>query len=196
MKKKYFSSKVFIDNFVIKVFMRRYIEFQPGFYGWGIGFAIGKSNRQLNDWYREKKNKRALSLKGKLVGKSGLKFIRYGFKEVLKLRWKIPPGDAIILDCTSGEPNKQFRAWLRWQKKHPDIFINEKDKEFVWHRPPYYNDPVWKKYKIIGKIPELPSQNILGERYSQCFDIVNLDGKFTNKKDLDLINKNIYIPKF
>jgi hypothetical protein len=39
-------------------------------------FAIGKSNRQLNDWYRMRKNKRARSLKSKLTGRVGLKALR------------------------------------------------------------------------------------------------------------------------
>ncbi len=171
--------------------MNRLTEFQPGFYGWNIGFAIGKSNRQLNDWFKEKKNKRASSLKFKLVGKSGLKFIRYGFEEVLKLRWHIPPGDAIIFDCTSGEPEKQFRAWHRWKRKHPDIFVDEEKKLFIWHRPPYYNDPVWKKFKIIGKVPESPSLSISKKRYMQCFDTQNCNENTFTKSFPD-----IDIPKF
>ena len=190
MKKNYFVSKLFIDNMICKVFMKRSIEFHPGFYVWNFGFAVGKSNRQLNDWYWEKKNKRCSSLKLKLIGKSGLKFIRYGYEEVLKLRWEIAPGDLIIIDCTSAEPEKQFRAFHRWQRKHPETFIDEKQKLFIWHRPPHYMDPVWKKYKIIGKVPKSPSQSISRDRYLQCFDTEPL-----NKNYHDIMLK-VDIPKF
>ena len=155
-----------------KVYIRRYIEFQPGFFGWHVGFAIGKSNRQLSDWFWEKKNRRAKSIRKKMTGKSGLKLIKLGFEKVLDLRWKIEPGDAIIFDCSSAYPDKQFHAWKRWQRKHPDIFINEEKKEFVWHRPPHYVDPVWQKYKIIPKVPKEPLAYINEEIYHSCFEVI------------------------
>ena len=167
-------------------------EFQQGFYGWNIGFAIGKSNRQLNDWYTKKKNKRAFSLNKKLVGRSGIKFIRKGFEEVLKLRWYIQPGDAIVLDCTSGEPEKQFRAWKRWQAFHPDILVKEERKEFIWHRPPHHIDPIWKSHKIIGKIPPFPNKSISGKRYFDCFHAEKLEGNLVTHDQ----KISIEIPKF
>ena len=66
---------------------------------WNVGFAVGKSRRQLNDWYNERKNRRARSVKNHMNGKSGMKAIIKGFEEVLRLRWVIEP--SCYFDCTS-----------------------------------------------------------------------------------------------
>ncbi len=88
------------------------------------------SNRQLNDWYKGKKNKRAKSLQGKLVGKSGLKPFIKGYKEFFKMRWKIEPGDAILIACTSGKPAEQFHAFWRWISRHSDIWVDYETKSY------------------------------------------------------------------
>ena len=35
------------------------------FWMWHIGFAVGKSTRQVNDWYYMKQNKRARAVRNK-----------------------------------------------------------------------------------------------------------------------------------
>ncbi len=110
-----------------------------------------------------------------MVGKSGLKTIKKGFEEVLKLRWIIEPGDAIFLDCTSGDPERQFKAWSRWHRYHPEWTIDYEKKIFFWHRPPHANDPVWDKYKVIGKTPTNPLLNTEPCRYGDCFSLLPLD---------------------
>ena len=100
-----------------------------------------------------------------------MKAIRRGFQEVLKLRWTIPIGDALVLDCTSGDPERQFHAWSRWHRYHPEWVINKEKKEFYWYRPPYLTDKVWKEKKVI--IPLVPKDllmNTAGENYFKCFD--------------------------
>jgi hypothetical protein len=151
--------------------MEPFQEFQPGFFAWNVGFAIGKSNRQLNDWYWKRKNKRARSIRNQMVGRSGLKAIRRGFEEVLRMRWLIPPGDAIVLDCTSGDPDRQFRAWSRWHRYHPEWLIDFEKKEFLWYRPPFADDPIRKTFDITALVPDDPTANTADERYFECFRV-------------------------
>ena len=42
---------------------------------WHIGFAVGKSTRQVNDWYYLKQNKRAKAVRRKITGKAGMKTV-------------------------------------------------------------------------------------------------------------------------
>lgn len=142
-----------VNGQLCKLFLEPMHETGNGSWLWNVGFAIGKSRRQLNDWYWRKKNKRARSVKKKFLGKSGLKAIAEAFDQLLLLRWHIPPGDALLLDCTSGDPERQFRAWQRWQRKHPDIIIDHEGKNFFWFRPPYPDDAVYQDFKVISQLP-------------------------------------------
>ena len=45
-----------------KVIIDPWCKLDNGFWAWNVGFAVGKSNRQINDWYHKRKNKRARSL--------------------------------------------------------------------------------------------------------------------------------------
>jgi len=138
---------------------------------WNVGFAVGKSRRQLNDWYQGRKNKRWRSLHQHLVGTSGMRTISKGFKEVLKLRWNIEPGDVICLDCTSKEPEKQFRTWMRWTKKHPEWTVDFQEKKFFWHRPPYPDDSIRQQFRIRPVTPADPLANTSESRYYDCFRV-------------------------
>ena len=142
---------------------------------WNVGFVAGKSTRQVNDWFKNRKNKRTRGLKGKIVGKEGIALISKGFKEVLKIRWNIPAGDSLVLDCTSGDPERQFHAWSRWHKYHPEWVIDEQEKKFYWFRPPYASDSVWQSCKEqnlipIGQVPTDPLSNTHKENYF-CFNV-------------------------
>ena len=171
VRRKFTGSKFYVDGQLCKIFMEPFQEFQPGFFAWNVGFAIGKSNRQLNDWYWKRKNKRARSIRNQMVGRSGLKAIRRGFEEVLRMRWLIPPGDAIVLDCTSGDPDRQFRAWSRWHRYHPEWLIDFEKKEFLWYRPPFADDPIRKTFDITALVPDDPTANTADERYFECFRV-------------------------
>jgi hypothetical protein len=146
-------------------------QFKPGRWLWNVGFAVGESRRQINDWYFRRKNRRARTLEKQLVGKSGMRTITRGFNEVLRLRWNIPAGDAIVLDCTSGDPDRQFHAWSRWHKHHPDWCIDYEQKKFFWYRPPYPDDAVWTMFDITPVMPADPKANCVGERYFDCFRV-------------------------
>lgn len=165
------SSTFKVNGQICKVFLEPVNQYRPGYWLWNVGFAIGKSPRQLNDWYRERKNKRRRSLDQQLVGTSGIKAIARGFKEVLKLRWTIEPGDVIVLDCTSGDPERQFHAWSRWHKHHPEWVIDYQERKFFWYRPPYPDDAIRQQFLIDPVVPEDPLANTADERYYDCFRV-------------------------
>lgn len=167
--RKFTGSLFRVGDHLCKVFLEPMEEYRPGFYCWNVGFAVGKSRRQLNDWYKNRKNKRARSLNKKLPGKVGLSAISKGHEAVLRLRWNIEPGDHIVLDCTSKEPDKQFRAWKRWCNNRPEWIIDEDRKEFIWYRPPYPVDPLRLKYKITGVTPDDPMICTTGRNYFKTF---------------------------
>ena len=171
VRRKFTSSTFTVDGQLCKVFMEPFNKFGKGFYFWNVGFALGQSNRQLNDWFWNRKNKRARSIRNQMVGRSGLKALRRGFEEVLRMRWLIEPGDAIILDCTSGDPDRQFRAWSRWHRYHPEWVIDFEKKEFYWYRPPYFDDPVRKEFNIVPLVPSDPLENTANEKYFDCFRV-------------------------
>lgn len=169
--RKFTSSTFRVEGQICKVFMEPLVEYQPGFYMWNVGFGIAKSVRQLNDWYFDRKNKRTRSIAKRLVGRSGLKAIRRGFEEVLRLRWLIEPGDGIVLDCTSGDPDRQFHAWSRWHRHHPEWVIDYYKKEFIWYRPPYVDDPARQLFNIVPVTPKDPLANTVGENYFETFRV-------------------------
>ena len=169
VRRKFTSSKFWVDGYLCKVFLEPVQEYDCGFYIWNIGFAIGKSNRQLNDWYKRRKNKRARSLQGKLSGRVGIKALRKGYEEILRMRWLIEPGDALSAVCSSKDAEKQFWAFKRWIRRHPEVGINYSNREFIWYRPPLPRDPVRKQFKIIPVVPDDKLISTTGSSYYDCF---------------------------
>lgn len=169
--RKFTSSTFRVDEQLCKIFLEPTFEYRPGFWSWNVGFAVGNSRRQLNDWYWKRKNKRWRSLHTQLTGKAGLKAIRRGFQEVLKMRWNIAPGDCLILDCTSADPEKQFHAWSRWHRYHPEWVIDYERKEFIWYRPPYPDDQIWSHFEILDRTPADPLANTDGDAYFSAFSL-------------------------
>jgi hypothetical protein len=170
--RKFISHTFRVEDQLCKIFLEPIHEHRPGFWVWNVGFAVGKSRRQINDWYWKRKNKRRRTLHTKLTGRSGMKAIRRGFEEVLKLRWHIQPGDCLVLDCTSADPERQFHAWSRWHRYHPEWVINYERKEFIWYRPPYPDDAIWWAAGMIKSvIPADPLANTADQRYFDCFEL-------------------------
>ena len=170
--RRHTTSQTFkVNGQLCKVFLEPCNEYAPGFWIWNVGFAIGSSRRQLNDWYWIRNNKRRRSLNNQLTGRSGIKAIKEGFNAVLRMRWNIEPGDCMMLDCTSKEPDKQFKAWLRWHKYHPEWLVDFVEKKFYWYRPPYSTDTIWNHYKIEKVSPSDPLANTLDLRYFDSFRI-------------------------
>ena len=191
VRRKFTSTKFCIDDQICKVFLHPEHEYRKDCWFWKVGFAVGKSNRQLNDWFNEKKNKRARSIHKQMTGKTGMKAILRGFKEVLKLRWSVQPGDCIELDCTSGDPERQFHAWSRWHKYHPEWVINYDYKSFYWYRPPYPDDAVWKSFDITPITPVDRVANTAGENYFNCFRVKPKGNKkeFSMEETLELVGQ-------
>lgn len=171
--RKFISSTFRVEDQLCKIFLEPCFEHQNGFWIWNVGFAVGKSRRQVNDWYWNRKNKRARTLKKRLVGRSGMKTLVGALDRLLVLRWNLAPGDGLVFNCMSGEPEKQFRACQRWQRMHPDCIIDAEKKEFWWYRPPYPNDEVWRHFEIIPLIPPDKKISLIGENYFSAFDIRN-----------------------
>lgn len=169
------SSTFKVNGQLCKVFLDPTTEFTPGYWLWNVGFAVGKSTRQVNDWYQKRKNKRRRSLEQQLTGTSGIKAISRGFKEVLRLRWAIEPGDALAITCTAADPLQQFYAFSRWYKHHPEWVINFERKEFLWHRPPYSSDSIRNNFLIKPVIPTDPTANTADQRYYDCFRVFPKD---------------------
>lgn len=174
-RRKFTSSTFEVGDHLCKVFLEPKVEYRPGFWLWNTGFAVGKSQRQLNDWYWKRKNKRARSLNEAFNGKVGIKAIRRGFLEVLRLRWALAPGDVLVIDSTSGDPAKQFAAFSWWRRYHPEWTVNEDALEFFWHRPPYPDDEIWKHFTIKGITPQQVLENTAGQRYFDCFLVRSAD---------------------
>ncbi len=191
VRRKFISTKFCIDDQICKIFLNPLQEYREGYWCWKVGFAVGKSNRQLNDWFNERKNKRSRSLHQKITGRTGMKAIRRGFQEVLKLRWLMQPGDCLELDCTSGDPERQFHAWSRWHKYHPEWVINFDKKSFYWYRPPYPDDAVWKSFDITPITPVDRVANTIGEKYFDCFRVKPKGDKkeFSMEETLELMGQ-------
>jgi hypothetical protein len=171
VRRKFTSSAFVVDDQLCKIFLEPLHEYRPGFFVWNVGFAIGKSRRQLNDWYWKRKNKRRRSLERQIVGRSGMKAIRRGVEEVLRLRWNIEPGDCLLVDCTSGDPDRQFHAWSRWHRYHSEWVIDYQKKEFIWYRPPYADDPIRDQFVIVPHKPVDVLANTAEARYFDCFRV-------------------------
>ena len=181
-RRKFTTYKFFVEGQICKIFFHPQKEFKKGFWIWNVGFAVGNSNRQLNDWYWKRKNKRSRSVHRQMTGKIGMKGVTKFFKEILKLRWILEPGDVFYCDCTSHKPEQQFKIGLRFVRNHPDWAIDYDKRIFFWHRPPHANDPVWDKYKVIGKTPANPLLNTDSYRYEDCFSLLPLDQRKAKSK--------------
>jgi len=189
VRRKFTSYKFCVNGQICKFFLEPKKEYLPGFYFWNVGFAIGRSNRQLNDWYKEKKNKRANKLRKKLTGKSGIKPLSIAFRKMMELRWIMEPGDALVIRCHSLDPEKEFKALLRWQRKYSDWMVNEKDREIIWYRPPYPHEDIYERYNIIKKIPEDPFLIAQGSNYLLCFDY-SLKAQCIDQSNLQMLDQH------
>lgn len=158
-----------INDQYCKLFFRPLKPWKDAYWMWEVSFAVSKSKRQINDWYARKGNKRAKTLGKQLTGKSGIKTLTEGLHNVLLFRWTIPPGDCLFLDCESCNPEKQFRAYCRWLKDHPDWRVDVEGKRFWWHRPPYADDPLYQLGKIIPMAPADPLAPVVDGKYFESF---------------------------
>jgi hypothetical protein len=159
-----------IKDQLCRVSLTPWYEYKDGFWIWNVSFAVGNSRRQLRDWYNHRKNKRVRKIKGRIVGKSGVSAIAKGFENVLRIRWNVRPGDLIVIDCTSGKPEQQFKAFKHWHRHHSEWLIHELSMKFYWYRPPYPTDQCWQyNIDVIPVTPKDPLQHTQGDNYFACF---------------------------
>jgi len=92
---------------------------------WG-SVAIAKSNRQLNDWFERRKNKRSRKLTSKLTGKIGIRSMAIAIRQVREWVELLEPGNVLVIECGSASPDKQYEIWKKWFLKHED-----KDWQFI-----------------------------------------------------------------
>ena len=158
-----------VNDQYCKLFLTPLYEYEPNHWVWKFGFAVSKSKRQLNDWNEERGNRRSRLLHSQITGKGGMKTIIQGFHHVLLMRWNLEPGDCLFIDCTSAEADKQFKAFSRWLRYHPDWEVDYHNKKFWWHRPPYAGDPLYSMGKITPKVPADPLAPLVDAAYYEPF---------------------------
>ena len=81
-RRKFTTYKFFVEGQICKIFFQPQKEFEKGFWSWNVGFAVGNSNRQLNDWYWKRKNKRSRSVHRQMTGKVGLKGVTKFYRNI------------------------------------------------------------------------------------------------------------------
>ncbi len=134
-RRRRLTSTIRVGKHICKVFIDPWQWVSDGTVVWKVGFAVGRSRRQINDWYYIRRNRRSRSLHKRMTGTEGFATIPRGFYEVLRLRWQIPAGDTIFIDCTSANPDKQYKTFSRWRRWHPDWYVSSDLKEFYWTKP-------------------------------------------------------------
>jgi len=105
---------------------------------WLASLAVAKSKRQVNDWMERRRNARVHQLDTSLTGKIGNGVQAIAIRQVRKWFDELPEGHSITMRCESALPEKQFRVWSKWFKKHEDIMweANEQYKSFFIYKKP------------------------------------------------------------
>lgn len=191
VRRKFTSTTFDVDGYVCKLFFDPIYEYATGFCLWNVGFAVGKSKRQLNDWYRNRRNRRRRTLRNHLTGPGTMKIWTTALKHLLRMRWEcLEPGDGMVLDCTSRDPERQFKVYTRLLRKHNDFTYDPIRLEFYWFRPPYHLDPLWELFDIVGVTPEEPDLPVTGERYYESFRVRPLDSdiELSSQQIIDLLD--------
>jgi len=83
-------------------------------YIWIISLAVSKSNRQINDWMKKRKNKRARSLSKQMTGKFAGKVQAFAVRQMRAWMKEHFKNDSIVFKCESVEAEKQYRIWKKW----------------------------------------------------------------------------------
>jgi hypothetical protein len=192
LRRKFTSTTFDVDGYIGKLFFEPFYEFETGYCLWNVGLAVGKSKRQLNDWYRNRHNKRRRSLRNQLTGPGTFKIWTTALKHLLRMRWEcLEPGDGMVLDCTSRDPDRQFKVYTHWLRHHQDFVVNFDRREFYWFRPPYHFDPLWEIFEIRGLVPDDPTLAAVGEHYYECFRVRSLDSgiDLSSQQIVDLLDQ-------
>lgn len=109
-KKKKIKTLVLSDGYLCRIRIIPWIRVENN-YIWLVSLAVGKSNRQINDWMNKRKNKRSRLLSQKMTGKVGPLVQSFAVNQLRKWVDEHPGGDSITFKCESVEAEKQFRVW-------------------------------------------------------------------------------------
>jgi len=173
IRRQLISTKFKLNKKLCKLFIDPWYTYEKGFWVWNVGFAIGKSNRQLNDWYNQRRNKRANAIRKKMSGPGDYRSFYQAWRRILKLRWQMPPGDSLMIDCTGAYPEQQYKVYKfltdSKYRQHPDWHWREELKQIYWTRPPSRLNPAWKKGIIIPKLPKDLYAPVTSENYLDSF---------------------------
>ncbi len=120
------------DGFFVKLRLLPWIK-EGQSCTWLVSFAVSKSKRQINDWLKQRNNKRCNKLASSLTGKYGPLTQAIAVRQMRKWFESIPKGDMLFFRCESFVPDKQFRVWQKWFFLHEskDWVINTKYKYFL-----------------------------------------------------------------
>ena len=104
---------------------------------WNISSAIGKSHRQLNDWEKKRKNKRAKKLRNLMSGRVGAASLAFIMRTARYCYQLLAPGDSIAFQCEAVCSAKQFEVYKKWLlEREKDPWQVLKDvKGFFIHKP-------------------------------------------------------------
>jgi len=116
-----------IDNYILKIKLTPDIKNKDNTL-WLFSFAIGKSIRQINDWLKQRKNKRATKLTNLLTGKNSIAPQIFALRQLRQYINELKQGDIIFFKCESKENIKQFNVWKKWftRRECKDWIIDEK----------------------------------------------------------------------
>jgi len=104
---------------------------------WLVGWAIGKSNRQINDWMcRKSKRLRVYKLSTNKPKKRNQHAHWISINIMRKWLKELPEGDGMAIRCEASSSDKQFRVWKKWFKKNedPDWKISDEHKSFFFYK--------------------------------------------------------------
>lgn len=115
------------DNYILKTKLTPDIKNKDNTL-WLFSFAIGKSIHQINDWLKQRKNKRATKLTNLLTGKSSIAPQISALRQLRQYINELKQGDIIFFKCESKENIKQFNVWKKWftRRECKDWIIDEK----------------------------------------------------------------------
>lgn len=134
-RKKKTITIVLPDGFLLKMRLIPWIPTKKGCV-WLASLAVGRSKRQINDWMNQRKNKSVAKLNANLTGRLGFKTQAIAIRQVRQWIEELPKGESISMRCESAVPEKQFRIWSKWFKKHESSTweISTQHKSFFFYK--------------------------------------------------------------
>ena len=117
--------------------IRRPFKFPTGGYLWLVAMVASKSNRALNDWIRERNNrKRVKKLNNFHPKKRDVKAFCIAGNAVKDWVKEIPEGDALVFRAEGAKVDQLFRLYKNWWTTHEDIpwLISEEHKSLFFYK--------------------------------------------------------------